>query len=390
TNAPFGLLLLLTMAVGPLLGWQRSKYGSVTRLLTWPALLTGVVLFAALLLNITYPVALLFIGAAVFAVTTNVAVIRRIWRAGPLKLGGYVSHVGVGLLFVGVVGTSLYKQTASLQLIQDQPQTVFGRQFTFRGVGIPQSDPLKRRAVQIEVTDPQTGSTWLAEAPHYTFAKTGALVSHPAIESGLWSDLYLAPSQYDPPAQASPGVLYMLKGRAQQVGGYTLEFKQFELPNREAMLRGEALPVVAAVIDITAPDGTTTTVKPTLAFDANQQPISASVTLPGGATATLMRVDPRNQMVTVQVGNVDLSQVKPEAMQGRVFVEVSHEPGIKFAWAGFIIGVLGGVLAMLRRWREGRVPALSTLLPERGPMPQPQRPILQPGVAQIGIESEAR
>ncbi|HEY0603733.1 MAG TPA: cytochrome c biogenesis protein CcsA, partial [Herpetosiphonaceae bacterium] len=184
TNAPFGLLLLLTMAVGPLLGWQRSKYGSVARLLTGPALLTGVVLFAALLLNITYPVALLFIGAAVFAVATNIAVIRRIWRAGPLKLGGYVSHVGVGLLFVGVVGTSLYKQTASLQLIQDQPQTVFGRQFTFRGVGIPQGDPLRRRAVQIEVTDPQTGSTWLAEAPHYTFAKTGALVSHPAIESG--------------------------------------------------------------------------------------------------------------------------------------------------------------------------------------------------------------
>lgn len=148
-NAPFGLLLLLAMAIGPLLGWQQSKYGSLANLLKWPALLTGVVLFACLLLNINYPVALLFIGASVFAVATNAVVIRRIWRAGPLKLGGYLSHIGVGLLFVGVVGTSFYKQTASLKLIEDQPQTVFGRQFTFRGVGIPQADPLKRRAVQI-------------------------------------------------------------------------------------------------------------------------------------------------------------------------------------------------------------------------------------------------
>lgn len=390
TNAPFGLLLLLTMAIGPLLGWQRSKYGSLAAVLKWPAIVTGVVLFASLLLNINYPVALLFIGASVFAVATNAVVIRRIWRAGPLKLGGYLSHIGVGLLFVGVVGTSLYKQTASLQLVQNQPQSVFGRQFTFRGVGIPQSDPLKRRVVQIEVTDPRTGKTWLAEARHYTFEKTGALVSNPAIESGLWSDLYIAPSQYDPPAQASPGMMMLMKAKAQRVSGYTLTFKEFELPNRDAMLRGDAPPQVLAVVDVTAPDGTTATVKPMLEFDAKQQPISTPVTLPGGATAALTSVDPSNQMVMVKVGNVDLSKVKPEDMQGRVFVEVSREPGIKFAWAGFIIGVLGGLLAMLRRWREGRSRVTTAQAPEPRPVPRDKRPALQPGVAHMSVESEAR
>lgn len=383
TVAPFGLLLLLSMAVGPLLGWQRSKYGSLRRALKWPALVTAVVLFACLLLNIVYPVALLFIGAAVFAIMTNAFVIRRIWRAGPLKLGGYLSHIGVALLFVGIVGTSLYKQTASLQLVQDVPQTVFGRQFTFRGVGIPESDPLKRRALQIEVTNPQDGSTWLAQAPHYTFEKTGMLVSHPAIESGWWSDLYIAPSQYDPPAQPSPGMVHLMKAKAQRVSGYTITFQQFELPNREAMLRGEAPPVVEAVLDIIAPDGTTATVKPTLRLDANQQQSSEPIPLPGGATALLTSVDPANQMVMVQLDNIDLSQVRPGDLQGRAFVEVSVEPGIKFAWTGFIVGVLGGLLALVRRWHEAR-PTIDALR-ERTPAPQPRRtaPGFQPGVAQI-------
>ena len=93
--------------------------------------------------------------------------ITRIWRAGPLKLGGYLCHVGVGLLFVGIVGTSLYKQTSALQLVQDTPQSVFGRNFTFRGMAVTPDDPLQRDALEIEVSDPRSGRTWLAHTPYY-------------------------------------------------------------------------------------------------------------------------------------------------------------------------------------------------------------------------------
>ncbi len=383
TVAPFGFLLVVTMAVGPLLGWQRSKYGSLRNVLKWPAILTGITLFAALLLNIIYPVALLFIAAAVFAAATNAVVIRRLWRAGPLKLGGYLSHIGVGLLLVGIVGTSLYKQTAALQLTQDTPQQVFGRQFVFRGMVVPEADPLKRRAVEIEVIDPQAGSTWTAHASYYIFEKTGQLVQHPAIESGLWSDLYLAVSQYDPAPQLAPGLLQLIRETPQAIAGYLLTFKQFELPNREAMLQGQGPVVVEAVIEVLAPDGTLSVVKPALRVDENGVPSSEPVKLSGEATALLALVDPARQTAIVKVAGVDLSTVKPDDLKGRVFVEVSREPGIKFAWGGFILGVLGGLLALLRRWRESR--PMVDVLPTPAPTPGSpnNRPLLQPGVAQI-------
>lgn len=385
---PFGLLILLTMAVGPLLGWQRSKYGSLGSTLKWPAVATVASMFVCLLLNIIYPLALLFVAAAVFAASTNLAVILRIWRAGPLKLGGYLSHVGVGLLFLGIVGNAYYKQTVGLQLIQDVPQTVFGRQFTFRTIVLPPGDPLQRSAVQIEVTTPGRGRMWVAEAPYYIFQKTGQLVMHPAIESGLWSDLYVAPSQYIPPAQSAPGRVELAKGQSAELLGYTLTFDEFELPNREAMLRGDAPPVVNAVIRVTTPGGATTTVTPTLRIEANQAPLGDPVALPGGATLMLVGVDPANQFSTVQLGGVDLSQVDPQDLKARAFVDVSVEPAIKFTWVGIIVGVLGGLLALLRRWREAR-PAPD--LPETPiPVPSREQPALQPSVTTIArAESEA-
>jgi cytochrome c-type biogenesis protein CcmF len=388
--APFGLVLWLAMAVGPLLGWQRQKYGSLGRVLRWPAIATAVVVFACLLLNVVYPVGLLFIAAAVFAIGTNLSVILRIWRAGPLKLGGYLSHVGVSLFLVGAIGTMVYKQTAAMQLIQGEPQQVFGRQITFTEIVLPPDDELERTAIQLEVVDPADGSVWVAEAPYYVYDKTSQLVTHPDIQPGWWADLYVAPSQYLPAPQAAPGVVQLEAGQAREILGYTLTFKEFDIPNREAMMRGEAPAEVFAVVDVTAPDGTTTTVRPMFRVLADGTPAGEPMPIPGGATLTMQGLDPASRAVKLQLGGVDLSQVNPNDLKARVFVEISVEPGIRLVWAGIIIGVFGGMLALVRRWREAR-PA--DVLPGITTTPQPRRPepALQPGLAQPSIlEGEVR
>jgi cytochrome c-type biogenesis protein CcmF len=387
--APFGLLLLVTMSIGPLLGWQKAKYGSLRTIVKWPALVTTITLFTCLLLNITYPVALLFIAGAVFAAATNAMVIWRIGRAGPLKLGGYLSHVGVGILFVGVVGTGFFKQTASLQLMQDSPQQIFGRQLTFRGLVIPVDDPLQRAAVQIEVTDPQRGQTWFAEAPYYVWEKSGQLVQHPAIQPGPWSDLYIAASQYIPAIQTAPGLVQLVKGEPHELLGYTITFDAFQLPNRDAMVAGKMPAEVRAVVSVKAADGTTTTITPSLRVAADQNLVGDPAPLPDGATVTLRRLAPEQQMIEVQLGGVDLSRVNPDDLKGRVFIEVSREPGIKLVWLGFIIGVLGGLLAGLRRWRESRTPIdpSQTRIPKPTHRHNPARP--QPALTSyVSVESE--
>jgi len=388
TVAPFGLLILVTMAIGPLLGWQHSKYGSLRSLLRWPVIATGVALLVSLLLNITYPIALLFIGGAIFAATSNLLAIARIWRAGPLKLGGYLCHVGVGLLFLGIVGNAYYKQTAAMQLTADVPQLAFGRQFVFRDIVLPEADPLKRSAVRIEVIDPGGGRAWIADAPYYIYQKTQQLVIHPAIQSDPFGDLYVEPSQYVPPAQSAPGMVIIAKGETAKLLGYELTFQSFEIPNRAAMISGAAPPKVGAFLTVKKPDGTSIAVTPMLEVTTDEGPKSMPLPLEDGTTVALAWVDPATQMIAVQLGGIDLSQINPADLKPKLHVEVSYQPGIKFAWVGIIICFIGGFLAFVRRRAEARlldirIPGVERQVPEA----LAGRPSLAPMIA---AESEAR
>lgn len=380
TVAPFGLIMLLAMAITPLLSWKQSKYGSLMKALKWPLILTGITLFACLLLNIIYPVAILFITASVFAIATNTVVVRRIWRAGPLKLGGYLSHIGVGLLFVGIIGTSVYKQTASLRLIQGEPQTAFGQQFTLNGLVIPSNDPLQRTAIQVEVLDPESRQTWTAQAPYYIYPKSGQLIIHPDIHKGWWSDLYLSPSQYDLPNQVEPGLIYMGQGETKQAFGYSLTFQEFNLPNRDAMMSGEGNPVVEAVINVMDADGNRSTITPSVEVTANQEQVGTPADLSDGATLSVVSISPESQLVALQFGNVDLENIPPNEFKATAFLQVTQEPGINLVWAGIIIGILGGLVSMIRRWRERAPDDVVVGAPqprETGAVPplQPQKPV---------------
>jgi hypothetical protein len=182
--------------------------------------------------------------------------------------------------------------------------------------------------------------------------------------------------------------MLMLKERMQPIAGYRLTFQQFEIPDREAMMRGEGPMIAQAIIHVTAPDGTTTTVKPALEVEGDKEPVSEPISLPGGATATLMQVDPANQIALVKIGGVDLSTVRPEDLKARAFIEVSYEPGIKLVWAGIIIAVLGGLLALIRRWLEGSPTWGVAVVPQ--PMPRPNAPVphTEPALAPMLPNSE--
>lgn len=351
--APFGLVMLVAMAIGPLLTWDHTRYGRLRPLLRVPFWITVIVLFSALLLDITYPIALLFIAGGTFALGTNLVLLVRRWRAGPLHLGGYLSHAGVGLLVLGIVGTGWYKQTAALQLVEGIPQGIFERQITFRKMTIPADDPLKREAIQLEVITPQTGQTWVAEAPYYTFAKSGQLVIHPAIEHGLRQDLYIAPSQVVPAALTGPDRLLLTRRQPQRMGGYTLTFQQFEVADRKQMQAQTAPTLVGAVVQVNTPNGQTLIVTPTMRLAADQAPQSDPAPFADG-TMALVGLQVEQQQIELQFDQVDPLLLSSDDLKARVFLDISREPGINLAWIGMSLILVGGGLSGIQRWWLGR------------------------------------
>src|SRR5579864_4331324 len=137
---PFALLLLLLTAVGPLLAWRKTSLESLKRNFLWPALGTltiGIFLVAtpsnwgsvfglrpwndsayfyslmAAMLGalVVFTVASEFIrGGRVISGHTGrglVASMVQLGHRNTRRYGGYVVHVGIALIFIGVLGTPL-------------------------------------------------------------------------------------------------------------------------------------------------------------------------------------------------------------------------------------------------------------------------------------------
>ena len=146
---PIGLLLLFLTGVGPLLAWRSTSMGSIKRNFIWPAsfsVLVGAVLialslppragaqigpwlktwFAGIDLPRFYSWLSFVIGAMVVATiaseflrggrvlqgklkTNIVSAMYHLMRRNMRRYGGYVVHLGIVLLFIGVAGLAFNK-----------------------------------------------------------------------------------------------------------------------------------------------------------------------------------------------------------------------------------------------------------------------------------------
>ena len=122
-NVPIALLLLALTGIGPLLAWRKSSFESLKRNFTWP-LVAGVA--AALVLfafGIRHLYALMTFSLSTFVLATIVqefhkgARARKVHRGGSYvaalvdltlvntqRYGGYIVHLGMVLIFIGIAG----------------------------------------------------------------------------------------------------------------------------------------------------------------------------------------------------------------------------------------------------------------------------------------------
>ncbi|WP_304425969.1 cytochrome c-type biogenesis CcmF C-terminal domain-containing protein [uncultured Adlercreutzia sp.] len=148
--APLGILYLLLAALCPLLGWHRTEGRAFWRRLRAPLVVAAVLFvlmawyFAAVLLPAYNDIldaggtardtlleqgpawyynglALLGFFAASLLLCTALASLARSWKRGRRAgaLGGFVSHAGMAVVLVGLIGSTMYVTSASALLPYD-------------------------------------------------------------------------------------------------------------------------------------------------------------------------------------------------------------------------------------------------------------------------------
>ncbi|MBI4202989.1 MAG: heme lyase CcmF/NrfE family subunit [Chloroflexi bacterium] len=211
-NGPLFLALLLLMGVGPLLPWRRSSWATVGRALRAPAIGAIVAMALLALLGIGNPLALVSFGlCALVTVSVSQEWVRgvmarrhrgenyllafgRLIAANRPRYGGYVVHLAIVLLAVGVTGTTFFGATRDVNLAPGDEVSVGG--YTVCYLGERTRDFADRREFfnDLLVTLPNGRemymTAWRAFYPDQRIAAT-----HAAIRSTPLEDLYVVSSE---------------------------------------------------------------------------------------------------------------------------------------------------------------------------------------------------
>src|SRR4051794_28077433 len=144
-TVPLALVLVLLTAIGPMLAWKRTTPSRLVRVLRWPLGFTAVVVVALLLgtpagqsptsLIMFAGVALVFAavgrefgrGARARRSATGEAYPRALARlvgTNRRRYGGYLAHVGIAVLFLGIAASSAFVSQHDVRLRPGQSARV--------------------------------------------------------------------------------------------------------------------------------------------------------------------------------------------------------------------------------------------------------------------------
>ncbi len=296
---PIGIILAALLAVVPYLGWRGTSEEFRRRMLTAGALsvaVTGLAVFLGAF-GVLYLAFLLF---STFALLSNLfKTVEEIRQHRLRTAGGYLSHVGLGLMLVGIITSSAYDRTTKVVLPLGQARQALGYTLTFKGV--EQSTPTARQAMIVEVKSPG-GGTYEAHPHLFRNEKTKQLVANPDVRVHLTRDLYISPIEFDPGRQPDNGLSLQLgKGESGTAGPFTLTFQGFDMSGGHM---GSGTVSIGARL-LVRNGSETATVTPTLTQDTSGLK-SAPAALPGaaGTSVSLLGVDANTGRVFVQVAGV--------------------------------------------------------------------------------------
>jgi len=127
TTAPLWAVLIFLMGVAPLLPWRRASLNKVSQTLLWPTVVGVITMVALIAIGITIWGAVLGFALCAFTMTTilqeyiqGVAVRHRrgenyvtalltLISRNRRRYGGYMIHMGVILVAIGIIGSRFYQ-----------------------------------------------------------------------------------------------------------------------------------------------------------------------------------------------------------------------------------------------------------------------------------------
>jgi cytochrome c-type biogenesis protein CcmF len=210
----FSLVLLMAFCVT--LAWRRTGLKTFLNRLRYPLIVVIPTLILTYLLGFSDPLTLFGFSASAFALVLHLQdyifdllqrrkerghesknIIKTVFQtffSRRRRYGGYVVHIGMLIIFLGLLGTNLYQTTFPVTLNQGESQQAGEYLFRFDGSNIDEKSDQTILTVQLGVIDSSGGVTNVSPSLIY-YSKQQTTIVNVGIISLPLEDIYIIPQE---------------------------------------------------------------------------------------------------------------------------------------------------------------------------------------------------
>jgi cytochrome c-type biogenesis protein CcmF len=357
-HLPLAIIIMFLNGISLLIKWQKSDTKEMIKKSTYAAV--GAVLFTILLVifgGIREIMIIILSLTTAFSLFVNLDIAIKIVKGNFKMLGAYVAHIGIALFILGVIGSAVYSEEMTVDLVKGKPVTAFGYDLTFTG-GYPIENNTKF-AFNVNV---KKGNSEYQIAPvMYRSDFNNSIVHEPAILTLLTRDIYFAPLGYDEGGQTqsqhSHNHITLQKGSSTEFDGTKITFIKFNMAaeTMQAMSEGKDFQM-GAVLEIEKNGKKTET-------ELLRKQISGQVEFTSFESKEMnLKIELENLsagVIDIALSALDGTESQATTTQKEttevLSVNASIKPFVNLVWAGVAIMVIGFFIAMTRRLKESKI-----------------------------------
>ncbi len=350
-NLPLGILIGLINGLSLLVKWKASEGKELLKKSIFSftaAVISTIIMYFAGVKDFTM---VLFAFASAFAFFVNLEVLAKIIRSNFEKTGAYIAHIGLAILFIGVIASSKYDQTVDVNLVKGEPSEVFGYRMIFTDYS-PTEDGKYLFNISIE----KDGKEYTAAPIMYYSDFNQGIMRNPDIVTFVTKDLYISPISYDDgsTSDSKAHTIQLKKGESVNHGEAEIEFINFNIPAdvMQKMMSGGDFEMGAKLI--VKSYGSKYEIEPKYGIRNGERFNEPVKIKDANLQISLVSMSADQGLITLQVEPYNIEKPQTQEKKEILAVSASVKPFVGLVWLGTVVIVIGFFISMIRRTKESQ------------------------------------
>ena len=351
-HLPLAIIIMFLNGLSLLIKWKKSDTSELIKKSTYAG--AGAVLFTVILIlfgGVSNLMIILLSLTTAFSLFVNVDIVIKIIKGNFKMLGAYVAHIGIALFILGVIGSTVYTEELSLDLVKGKTTSAFGYEMTFTEIYPIENNT--KYAFNVEV---KKGNSEHKMTPiMYMSDFNNSLVREPAILSLLTKDIYLSPLGYEEGQSGETGSKTVSVGLGSEIvfENAKIKYTEFIKPDMSVMTSGGNIEMgVKLKVSV---DDKQYQVSPMIKTESNQFLYIPAEIKELNMKIEVRKIDRDSQQAELIISKIEDDNQIVNQTNEVLTVTASIKPFISLVWAGVAVMVVGFFVSMIRRLKESMI-----------------------------------